>query len=83
VLLYLVIPLFAACQGSLLTSIDRYGGVYVLCGDHLLVDICRNFLLESFALFLLCFCIRLLSIMRLPLVVLVIYIYMVWSSLLL
>jgi hypothetical protein len=26
--------------------------VYVLCGDHLLVDTCQDFLLESFALFI-------------------------------
>jgi hypothetical protein len=36
----LVISLFAACQVSLLVSTDRSGVVYVLCGDHVLVDIC-------------------------------------------
>jgi hypothetical protein len=35
-------------------GIDRCDSVYVLCGDHLLVDICPNFLLENFAFFLLC-----------------------------
>jgi hypothetical protein len=49
--LHLVISPFAACQGSLLVSTDRCGSVYVLCSDHLLVGICRDFLLESFALF--------------------------------
>jgi hypothetical protein len=56
--LHLVISPFAACQGSLLASIDRRGGVYPLCGDHLLVGICRDFLLESFAL---CYCVFFLS----------------------
>jgi hypothetical protein len=67
--LYLVIPLFATCQGWLLGSVDHCGCLYVLCGDHLLVDICRNFLHESFAPFYCVFCLRLLCVTGFQLVV--------------
>jgi hypothetical protein len=48
--MYLVNPLFAACQGSLFVTIFRCGFVYVLCGDHLLVNICQDFLILFFFL---------------------------------
>jgi hypothetical protein len=53
VLLLLIFP-FAICLGSLLASIDHCGGVYVLCGEHQLVDICIDFLLKSFTVFFYC-----------------------------
>jgi hypothetical protein len=39
-MLYLVIPYFAICEGSLILSIDQCSMAYVLCGDRLLVVIC-------------------------------------------
>jgi hypothetical protein len=44
----LVIYLFAACQVSLLASIDRCGGVHVSCGEQLLLGICWDVFLDSF-----------------------------------
>jgi hypothetical protein len=61
-----VISLFAACQGSLLASTYHCGSVYVLCDDHLLVGICRDFIVGSFALSYCVFYLHLHCVMSLP-----------------
>jgi hypothetical protein len=71
---YLVICYFAACKGSLILSIDRCGTVYVLCGDRLLVLICRGFLWKFCSFYVVVFiCLRFPCVMAFPLVFLVVY----------